>query len=137
MGVKKGMKMKTERALVRRYLAAIETFDAEVALGCCAPEMRQTEFPNMLTPMTRTRDREAMAEGVAAARGMLVKQSYEIVSEMDDGTTLAVELVWRATLKPGPLPEKMTAYFAAFFTFENGLISSQRNYDCFERPDAR
>ena len=122
--------------LVRAYLTAIERFDADAALACCTPDMTQIEYPNMLTPMPRTRDARAMGEGVTAARGMLVEQSYKIVSTLVSGDNLVAEMVWRATLKPGPLPEKMTAYFACFFTFRDGLISSQRNYDCFERPEA-
>ena len=120
---------------VRAYLDAIERFDAVAALACCTPDMTQTEYPNMLTPMPRTRDAKAMEEGVTAARGMLVEQSYEIVSTVMSDDVLVAEMVWRARLKPGPLPEKMTAYFACFFTFRDGLISSQRNYDCFERPE--
>ena len=122
--------------LVRRYLDAIERVDSEAALACCTGDMIQTEYPNLLTPMTRTRDRETMGEGVVAAEAMLVEQSYEIIASHDAGEVLAMEMVWRATLKPGPLPEKMVAYFACFFTFRDGLISSQKNYDCFERPDA-
>jgi len=122
--------------LVRRYLDAIERFDAEAALACCTRDMTQTEYPNLLTPMTRMREREAMGEGVVAAEAMLVEQSYEIIASHDAGEVLVMEMVWRATLKPGPFPEKMLAYFACFFTFRDGLISSQKNYDCFERPDA-
>ena len=134
--VKKGVRMDRKEALVRDYLAAIERFDAEAALACCTPDMTQIEYPNMLTPMPRTRDVRAMGEGVVAAREMLVEQSYEIVSALCSEDMLVAELVWRARLKPGPLPTQMTAYFACFFTFRDGLISGQRNYDCFARPEA-
>jgi hypothetical protein len=110
--------------------------DADAVRACCTPDMTQTESPNMLTPMMRTRDVSAMGEGVAAARGMRVEQSCEIVSMLCMRDTMVAELIWRARLKPGPLPENMTAYFACFFTFRDGLISGQRNYDCFERPEA-
>lgn len=121
---------------VRRYLDAIERFDAEAALACCAVEMTQTEYPNLLTPMTRVRGLDEMGKGIVAAEAMLVEQSYEIVASHDAGEVLVMELVWRARPKPGPLPEQMVAYFACFFTFRDGLISSQKNYDCIERPDA-
>jgi hypothetical protein len=115
---------------------AIERFDATAALGCCTPDMTQIEYPNLLTPVTRRGTLATMAEGVVAARGMLAGQSYEIVSFAEIGGTAIAEMIWRGRLKPDPLPPEMTAYFAVFFTFRDGLIASQRNYDCFERSMA-
>lgn len=128
--------MGQNEALVRTYLSAVERFDAAAALACCTPDMSQTEYPNMLTPTTRRRDVAAMGAGVDTAREMLVEQSYQIVSLFQIGDTAIAEMIWRGRLKPGPLPPEMTAYFAVFFTFRDGLISGQRNYDCFERPRA-
>ena len=128
--------MGERRQVIEEYLAAIAHFDAAAALACCTPDMTQTEYPNLLAPMTRTRDLAAMGEGVGAARALLVKQSYEIVRLFETGDVAIAEMIWRGELKPGPLPERMTAYFAVFFTFRDGLISGQRNYDCFERPEA-
>ncbi len=122
--------------LVRRYLDAIERFDSEAALACCATEMTQTEYPNMLTPMTRVRGVEEMGKGVVAAEAMLVEQRYEITASYDAGEVLVMELVWCATLKPGPLPEKTVCHFTSIFIVRDGLISSQRNHDCCVRPDA-
>ena len=65
--------MDGKEVLARDDLAAIERMDADAARACCTPDMTQTEYPNMLTPMTRTRDVRAMGEGVAAACGMRVE----------------------------------------------------------------
>ncbi len=81
-----GRTNETGQALSRR----IERFDAEAALACCTRDMTQTEYPNMLTPMTRVRGLEEMGKGVLAAEAMLVEQSYEIIASHDAGAVLAM-----------------------------------------------
>jgi ketosteroid isomerase-like protein len=69
-------------------------------------------------------------------RKVLRSQHYEILSEVVQGSRVAVEAIWTGILAvplgiltPG---SEMKAYLAMFFEFRDGRIASQRNYDCFE-----
>ena len=71
--------------------------------------MTQTEFPNMLTPMTRTRGLDEMAAGVSVSRDILVAQRYNtrFVHVADGG--IFVEMTWRGRLKQAPDAPEMRA----------------------------
>ncbi len=123
--------------LVRDYLKALENGEAGDSLGRFFNENAiQIEFPNKLNPAGGKSDLATIKRRSEEGKKLLKKQSYTIISETADGDNVAVEAEWRGTLA---IPvsnlaagDEMKAYFALFFTFENGRILSQRNYDCFE-----
>ena len=123
--------------LTRRYFSALEkgvTGDALAAFY--QPDVVQEEFPNRLAPRG---GRHNLADILAAAeRGqrVMASQRYEILHAVAEGEHVAVEFRWTGKLAVaiGSLPAgaEMRAHCAAFISFRDGRISSQRNYDCFE-----
>jgi ketosteroid isomerase-like protein len=122
---------------VRTYLAAIESGEAGALLRSIFTEdIRQIELPNRLNPSGQQSDLAGMLQRSEQGRKVLRSQHYEILSQIAQGSRVAVEAVWTGvlavplgTLTPG---SEMKAHFAMFFEFRDGRIASQRNYDCFE-----
>lgn len=99
-------------------------------------DVEQVEFPNLLTKAVTKRNKVALEEASVKGSQVIKEQVYEIVKSYECENTVIIEAVWKGilavplgTLKPG---DQMTAYFAQFFEFKDGLIISQKNYDCFE-----
>ena len=120
--------------IVRNYLKAIEA--RRDVLAFYAPDMVQEEFPNALSPQGATRELADLKAAAKRGQNVMRSESYEIVSLLEAGDTVAAEIVWRGvlavplkSLKPG---DAMKARFAVFFEFEGDKIRRQRNYDCFE-----
>ncbi|HEY0251672.1 MAG TPA: nuclear transport factor 2 family protein [Kofleriaceae bacterium] len=119
----------------RAYLRAFETRDGS-NLDYYATDVVQRELPNLLVKAGATRDLAALRRGMEAGKASVAEERYEVVSMIEQGETVAVEAIWSAklnigfgTLSPG---DTMRAYLAMFITWRDGLIVSQRNYDCFE-----
>lgn len=76
-----------------------------------------------------------LARAEQAAK-LLMSQRFEVVSEIVQGSRVAVEALWTGTLAVpfGTLAAgaALRAHFAMFFELADGRIRSQRNYDCFE-----
>lgn len=122
-----------ERA--RRYLRAIETRDGSVQTFF-SPDVIQQEFPNRLVPGGATRDRAALLEAAERGKRAMRSEHYEIVRGIEQGDEVALEVIWTGTLAVSfgslPVGGTMRAHFGVFLTFRDGLIISQRNYDCFD-----
>jgi ketosteroid isomerase-like protein len=121
-------------SIVRNYLKAIEA--RKDVLGFYTADMVQEEFPNALSPQGATRELADLKAAAKRGQNVMRSESYEIVSLVEAGDTVAAEIVWRGvlavplkSLKPG---DAMKARFAVFFEFEGDKIRRQRNYDCFE-----
>lgn len=122
--------------LTRRYLAALEAGDEAAVFACFHPEIRQVEWPNRLVEKGATRDLAYLKASFAKGAAVIAGQRYDVKSLIANGDEVAFEAVWTGTLqvalgslKPG---DTMRAYIASFLTFRDGLIVSQRSYDCFE-----
>lgn len=120
--------------IVRNYLKAIEA--RKDVLAFYAPDMVQEEFPNALAPAGATRQLADLKAAAKRGQNVMRSESYEILSLLESGDTVAAEIVWRGvlavplkSLKPG---DTMKARFAVFFEFDGEKIRRQRNYDCFE-----
>ncbi|MFN3583172.1 nuclear transport factor 2 family protein [Phenylobacterium sp.] len=120
--------------IVRAYLKAIEQRGDSLAFF--AEDAVQEEFPNALVPSGARRTVAELREANARGRDVLSAETYEIVTLMESGNTVAAEVLWRGvlavplrSLEPG---EAMKARFAVFFEFAGDKIRRQRNYDCFE-----
>ncbi|HKE17581.1 MAG TPA: nuclear transport factor 2 family protein [Kofleriaceae bacterium] len=119
----------------RSMLRALETRDG-TALSHYASDVVQREFPNRLVPDGATRDLAALRAGSEAGKRAVSEERYEVVSGIEQGEEVALEVIWTARLNvpignlaPG---DTMRAHFGVFLTFRDGLITSQRNYDCFD-----
>lgn len=127
----------TNLATVRRYLAALEAgaVGDELARFFTADAV-QIELPNKLNPSGGRSDLAALRKRAEQGQKVLQRQSYEVVSEVVQGDRVAVEALWTGVLAIplGTLPAgaRMKAHFAMFFEIQEGRISVQRNYDCFE-----
>ena len=122
---------------VHAYLAALENGEAGDSLRRFFTEdARQIEMPNRLNAHGQESDLEHMLERSVQGLKILRHQRYEIVSELVQGDSAAVEVRWTGVLAisfgnmaPGA---EMGASIAIFFRFYDGRISSQHNYDCFD-----
>lgn len=121
---------------IRRYLKAIETGTFADTESLFTPEMVVEQLPNRIYPLGLRADRTHMSEAFERGRKLLSSQTYEIKHAVAGENTAAVEVLWTGTLAMGfgPLAagSQMRCHSAMFFQFEEGKISSQRNYDCFE-----
>ena len=117
------------------YLRAIEARDGTVQ-DFFSADVVQQEFPNRLMPGGATRDRAALLAAAERGQRAISREHYEVVRAIAQGDEVALEVIWTGTLAVplGPLPVggTMRAHFGVFLTFRNGLIVSQRNYDCFD-----
>jgi ketosteroid isomerase-like protein len=123
--------------LVRTYLKAFQSGEAGDSLRrFVTDDVRQIELPNQLNKNGQESGLEHILERSRQALKILQRQRYEIVSELAQGDRVAVEARWTGvlavslgTMAPGT---EMKASFAMFFSFSDGRISIQRNYDCFD-----
>lgn len=124
-------------SIAREYLKTLEQrVDAQELLPFLHPDVRQTEYPNRLTPAGATRNLEDLLTASERGRQVLVREFYEILNELVSGTTVALEIRWTGvlavpvgSLQPG---DSLKLHFATFIEFREGKIWRQRNYDCFE-----
>lgn len=123
--------------VVREYLKALQDGETGESLGRFFCENAiQIELPNKLNPTGGTSDLKTLKTRSEAGKNLLKQQTYVIKNEVVDGDRVAVEAEWTGVLAVplGTLAagDEMKAHFAMFFTFENGRILRQSNYDCFE-----
>jgi ketosteroid isomerase-like protein len=118
---------------VRAWLAALESNGD--AFAFLTDDATQDEMPNKLFPAGRTNDLAAMRANAAKGKQVLTAQTYEIVTALEHGDRVALELHWRGTLAVpfGPLAAGGTfeARIAMFLTFRGEKIAHLRNYDCY------
>jgi ketosteroid isomerase-like protein len=124
-------------ARVKEYLAAIEAGATGASLAVFfTPDVMQEEFPNRLVPGGARRDLAALLDAAERGQKVLRAQRYEILSALERGDTVALEVQWTGALAVpvGSLAAggEMRARFAVFFELRDGKIARQRNYDCFE-----
>ncbi len=123
--------------VARRYLAAIEKGDENQSLfDCVAPDVEQIEYPNQFVPKGATRDLAGLKEAAVRGAAVIRSQRYEVLTAIANGSEVALEVIWTgvlaipvASLAAG---DEMRAHFGVFLTFRDGLITRQRNYDCFD-----
>lgn len=123
-------------ALTRAYLAALEAGAEAEVFAFFHDEIEQIEWPNLLAKAGAKRDLAYLKASFAKGMKVIANQRYDVKKLIADGDEVAFEAVWTATLQVpiGSLKagDTMTAYIASFLTFRDGLIVSQRSYDCFE-----
>jgi ketosteroid isomerase-like protein len=125
------------RQLVRSYLSALGSGAVGDALSkFFAPDAVQIEYPNRLNPKGGRSDLVTILLRAEQGQKLMTRQTYEIRSEVAEGSHVAVEAIWTGTLAVpvGTLAPGSTiqAHFAIHFEMRDGLIAVQRNYDCFD-----
>lgn len=124
-------------AIVRRHHEAIQRGAVGEELATFyAPDVVQEELPNRFAPNGARRDLAGLKEAAARGQDLMASQSYELLTIVASGATVAVEARSTGTLARaiGPIPAgtTMKARFGQLFEFREGRIVAQRNYDCFE-----
>jgi ketosteroid isomerase-like protein len=125
------------RQLVRSYLDALTTGAVGDELSkFFTSDAAQVEYPNRLNPNGGRSDLAKILLRAEQGQKLIAKQTYEIQSEIAEGSKVAIEAIWTGilavpvgALEPG---STMRAHFAIHFEIRDGLIAGQRNYDCFE-----
>ena len=125
------------RRRIRAYLKALEDSATGDALReFFTPDATQLEYPNLFNPQGGENDLEAILQRAEHARVLMTSQTFEVVSEMAQGAHVVLEVVWTGTLaldlgkyKSGTV---LRAHLGIFFDMADGLIKTQRNYNCFE-----
>jgi ketosteroid isomerase-like protein len=123
--------------LIRTYLHALQNGEAGDALRrFFTDDVRQVEMPNRLNNRGQQSNLDDILRRSQQGLKILERQQYEIVSELFQGDSAAVEARWTGVLAiaVGTLAAgaEMKASFAMFFHFRDGRIALQRNYDCFD-----
>ncbi|GAB2485618.1 nuclear transport factor 2 family protein [Nocardiopsis aegyptia] len=139
------MTVSTDHPHVRtavRYHQAVSRFArAEELSAFLHPEAVHTQLPNVLFPDGTVRDRSEVVSAAGQGASILRHQEFEVFNAVAEGDQVALEVAWSGTVAApvGGLTagQVLRAHVAAFLRFQDGLIVSQRNYDCYERLDAR
>ena len=124
-------------ALARTYIKALELMPTGEALAAFFdPAVIAFEYPNRLNAKGTESNLVLILESAERGKAAMAAQTYEILSEMEAGDTVAFEVVWTGKLAVhmGSVPagESLHARFAVFIDFKSGKIIGQRNYNCFE-----
>lgn len=122
--------------LVRNYLDALQSGESGDSLSrFFHSDAVQEEYPNRLNPHGQTSDLSSLLERSRQGLHLLSSQRYEIVNEIVNQNSVAIEAIWTGTLAIAidtlSAGDEMKARFAMFFTCHQGKIVSQHNYDCF------
>ena len=130
------MKRESRAALARRYIRAVEAAaSADEVAAFFAADAVVHELPNRIAPYGRRRTLEDLRAAFGLGQTLLQSQVYDVRRVIEMGDEVAVEVEWRGTLavpyEALPAGYEMRAYIGMFFTFRDGKIVSQRNYDCY------
>ena len=68
--------------------------------------------------------------------GIIVDQTYELLTYIEQGDRVAVQFTWRATTSVGlgtiAAGTPLVSHVAAFYLFDGNRIRRQSSYDCYE-----
>ena len=122
--------------VVRRYLKSIEDGAFSEVESLFRGDAVMEQLPNRIYPNGLNATLSQMKSAFEKGRKLLAKQTYEIKHALAEGDSVSVEVLWTGTLAVGfgnlTAGSQMRCHSAMFFTFEEGKIATQRNYDCFE-----
>lgn len=130
--------MSPQQSLIRNYLNLLESFvdEPDAYAKVFHPEFRQTELPNLLNRNGQESDLTSLFARMKAGKGLLSKQTYEVLGMVEEKDRLVTEALWTGTvaadLGPFKKGQELKAHFCMVFEFRDGLLYRQRNYDCFE-----
>jgi len=124
-------------AAARRYIELIEQFAQPHEFeGVLHPNIQHEEYPNLLMKNGSKRDYATMVAGPQQGRKILSDNHYEIKNAFAAGDWVTLEIVWTGTLAIplGGMPAgaELKAHIATILQFQDGLIITQHQYDCYD-----
>jgi ketosteroid isomerase-like protein len=124
------------REVVQAYYAAIAHGMADLEWErWFASEVVQEEFPNLLLPGGAVRDLRGLREAAARGSALMARQTFQLLTLLASGSTVAVEAEWRGQVSrdAGPFTAgtELRTRFAQVLELRDGKIVALRNYDCF------
>ncbi|WP_040811376.1 nuclear transport factor 2 family protein [Nocardia concava] len=114
-----------------------------VAAGATGPDLARFfhpdavhhELPNALLPNGATRNLAEILDAAERGQQVIREQRFDIHNAAATGDQVALEVTWTGVLAIplGALAagDEMRAEIATFLTIRDGVILSQRNYDCY------
>lgn len=130
--------MQTSPLVALRALhAALETGQhGRALLPLFTDDATTIERPNLIKPKGALLGLEQMLAGSEAGAGLLAKQTYDVHSAIEVGTTAIVRLTWTGLIARdvGPFREGqvLTAHIAQFVETRDGRVASIETFDCYE-----
>lgn len=124
-------------ATALRYIELIESFaQPEAFEGILHPNIQHEEYPNALLRNGSRRDYATIVAGPQQGRKILTTNRFDVQNAFAAGDWVTLEIVWTGvlaiplgTMAPG---DEMKAYIATILQFQDGLIVTQHQYDCYE-----
>jgi ketosteroid isomerase-like protein len=121
---------------VREYIGTVASAaSADEVAAFFAPDAVMHELPNRIAPRGRRRTLTDLRAAFSLGRTLLRSQTYQVRQVIAMGEQAAAEVEWTGTLAAPfqdlPAGSEMKAFIGMFFTFRDGKIVSQRNYDCY------
>jgi ketosteroid isomerase-like protein len=111
----------------RRYLKATKDGDASFVLNFFSPDAILEQLPNRIYPQGLRSSASQVPEAFEKGRKILAHQTYEITNQVISGDTVALEVLWTATLAIpfGTLAagSQMRCHSAMFLEFRDGKSS--------------
>jgi hypothetical protein len=94
------------------------------------------EQPNLLKPAGARTELDGLMKASTAGASLLVKQSYDVHSAMEQGSLAVLRLTWTGEIARdvGPFRkgQKLTAHIARFIDTREGRIARIETFDCYE-----
>lgn len=123
--------------IAKNYIKALKSGKSGKELSIFFhPDMVQTELPNRLNPKGVTSDINQVLDRTEKSKKLLKTQDYEVIDAIVNGDMVVLQIVWTGvvatsvgTISTG---QTMRGQFAMFLQFQNGQISKQTNYHCFD-----
>jgi ketosteroid isomerase-like protein len=122
--------------LIKTFFRAIEDGDLDAVVACYHPDIRHTEWPNILRKEGVVSTLDDIKAAFERGRKSVKSQTFHVNTLIGDGDMVAAEALWRGVLNVGfgnlQPGDAMTAHVCTVFELRDGKIFRQRNYDCFE-----
>jgi hypothetical protein len=103
-----------------------------------APDVRFVERPNLVNPVGGERDMAAIVAGIAAGRGLLAWQSYEVLDHLEQDDRVVLRMRWSGELAidagAWPSGTVLNAWCVGHYRLRDGLIAEIEQHDCYEAP---
>ena len=123
--------------LTRRLYAVLEAGALHELDELFSPDATTVERPNLVRPLGATLTRAEILAGARSGASVMVRQRYDVHSEIRDGDLAIVRLTWTGEVGRdiGPFREGhvLTAHIAQFVETRDGRITKIETFDCFER----
>ena len=124
-------------AAALRYIKLVERFAQPAEFEeVLHPDIKHEEYPNLLMPNGSKRNFTTMSAGPQQGRKILASNHYEITNAFSSGEWVTLEIIWTGVLAiplgNTPAGTELKAYIATILQFQDGLIITQHQYDCYE-----